>query len=79
MDFPSTSQSMVKVNFDNLCKNGAKMFTDSEDRSRFITEFSHLIEQNPNWSAIRLIRERLKIQMQIMDTKKQIISNGMLF
>jgi hypothetical protein len=81
---PSTSgiyQPPVSINFANICENGAKIFVESKDRTRFISEFNQLKEQNPHWSAIRLIRERLKLQMKILnerETQKDLILNGML-
>jgi hypothetical protein len=58
------------VDLSNLCSNGAKFFEDSGDKQRFVEEFQRLQLQNPHWSAIRLIRERLKLHMRMVDEQK---------
>ncbi|KAI6183041.1 hypothetical protein M3Y97_00445700 [Aphelenchoides bicaudatus] len=72
---PSTSnagfpiQAIHSVNLTNLTLSGAKMFENPADKSRFMAEFSQVQLQNPHWSPVRLIRERLQIQMKIKNER----------
>jgi hypothetical protein len=62
-----SNQAIHSVNLTNLTLNGAKVFDNPADKTRFMSEFGQLQIQHPNWSPIRLIRERLQIQMKIHD------------